>query len=230
MQTPQNQPQPAKPTNPAMWIVLVLVILGVAGYGLYAFVTGDTNDNQNTNQVTNSNTAVNTNTTVNTNVNSNQMANSNINSAINANINTSGWKTYLDQDSGLTIKYPSDWMTIESEYMTVGFRPTDLEVGDQQWSAITLVVRSNPKLLSLESFYEQSLEFQNPYVVGLAADTLMYDDVTMTYFETIPGVIAISKIVYKKDASVIEISMGKDQIGRINNLENIFLKIAASVK
>lgn len=48
MDTP-NQPQPSKPTNPAMWIVLIVIVLAVAGYGVYAYISDNDNNQIKTN-------------------------------------------------------------------------------------------------------------------------------------------------------------------------------------
>lgn len=120
----ENQPnQPQKGGNKALWIVLVIVILAVAGYGIYALIssnannTNNANTTNNANQAVNTNNAVNTNSAANTNGNVNSATNANTNSATNTNVDTSGWKTYTNSEYGYTMKYPSDW-TYEDIYLT----------------------------------------------------------------------------------------------------------------
>jgi hypothetical protein len=64
----ENQPnQTPKPANKVQWIVLVIVILAVAGYGIYAYISRNTNNANNTNPTVNTNHASNTNTLININ-------------------------------------------------------------------------------------------------------------------------------------------------------------------
>ncbi len=125
-----NQPQASKPTNQALWIVLVIIIVAAAGYGLYAYFAGNTNNNANT--VANTNTA-NTNVATNTN-------GSNTNTATNTNVDMSGWKAYTNDKYRFTIQYPENLVSWEAELspevaeqradghlFDVGFRPENLQ-------------------------------------------------------------------------------------------------------
>jgi hypothetical protein len=132
----ENQPnQSPKPVNKSVWIVLVIVILVIAGYGIYALIVKDTDNTNNTNIPSNTNHAANTNASVNTNsstntnsaansnATTNAVANSNTNSATNTNIDTSGWKTYEDEKFGFTFKYPDGWKLSEYENGTISVAP-----------------------------------------------------------------------------------------------------------
>jgi hypothetical protein len=122
-----QQPQPSKPTNKALWIVLVIVILAIVGYGIYTYVSGRGNENtnnvnttinQNTNVTANSNTGLSTNTAVNTNTVANTNTAVNTNTSTNTNtVDTTGWKTYKDQEYNYTLEYPKEW-TYERIYLT----------------------------------------------------------------------------------------------------------------
>ena len=102
-----NQPQPTKPTNKALWIVLIIVVLAIAGYGIYTLISNKDNENtnntnstvnQNTNVVANANTVLNTNTAVN----------------LNTNIDTSGWKNFSNNKYGFSVKMPQSWQVTQS--------------------------------------------------------------------------------------------------------------------
>ena len=132
MENHLNQPKPTKPANKALRIVLVIVILAIAGYGIYAYISG------NTNTTLNMNAAVNTNTS--TKSNSNLVSNINSPSNMNTTVNTSDWKTYNNDIYGFSVKYPSDFQSWEAELTAavsnsrtdgllfdVGFRPEGMQ-------------------------------------------------------------------------------------------------------
>ncbi|MDD5039970.1 MAG: hypothetical protein PHY34_02360 [Patescibacteria group bacterium] len=116
MDTPQT-PQPTKPASKALWVVLLILVLAAAGYGVYAYLADQDNENtnQNANTSANTNSSVNasTNTSANTNaaVNTNSTANvnANTNTSTNTNIDTSGWKTYENDTYNYSVQYPTDW-------------------------------------------------------------------------------------------------------------------------
>ncbi len=93
-----NQPQPTKSTDKALWIVLIIVVLAIAGCGIYALVFNKDNENtnnanavvnQNSNVVANSNIALNQNTNSAINGNANQNVNAeNTNGSVSANQNS----------------------------------------------------------------------------------------------------------------------------------------------
>lgn len=116
MDNQPNQPQSTKPSNKTLWAVLIIVILAVAGYGIYAYVSGNTNNNQNTNLVANTNATTNVNTISNTNTVTNTATNLNANTTTNTNIDTSEWKTYENNTYDYSIKYPNNWRVAE-DYM-----------------------------------------------------------------------------------------------------------------
>lgn len=113
-----QQPQPTKSTNPVIWIILILVILVIAGYGIYVYFLGNTNKNTNTVSNVNVSTNENVNKVSNTNtvVNANTPANTNTTTNTNTNVDTSGWKTYENDTYGYSVKYPREWRIAE-DYM-----------------------------------------------------------------------------------------------------------------
>jgi hypothetical protein len=101
----ENQPnQPSKPANKSLWIVLVIVILALAGYGIYAYVSGNTN---------NANTTSNINSTINTNVaeNSNSVGN------INTTPTISGPTTYENSVIPFTLGIPAS-ATVREQHVS----------------------------------------------------------------------------------------------------------------
>lgn len=244
MENQSNQPQPSNPMpKTTTWavIIVILLILGVGGY----FLLKNNNSNMNNNNsATNTNQTANVNTSVNVNSNTNTASNTNlINSTNNSNstgntnttIDISNWNTYTDKRSGLKFMYPDGWKVISFDDLsagtTFGFRPSDLKVGDESWSAIGVAIRSNPNLLDLKTFYSQAMDFQNPYNTGSSVDSMVLNGIAMTYFKNIPGVITISKLVFPKGGYVVEVWTGRDaSYEAIDNLEQIFFEIASQVK
>jgi hypothetical protein len=100
----ENQPNQPKPSNQmsksAAWIVLIVIILGLA-IGGYFLLKNSNSVTNNINTAANTNQANNTNTTA--NINSNSASNA------NSNVDTSNWKTYTNTKYGYTIKVPQSW-------------------------------------------------------------------------------------------------------------------------
>jgi len=126
-QPPQNPNQMSKPTA-LIVIIVIIIILGIGGYFLFTQEQG-TNTNNTNITTTNTNQAVNTNTTSNTNLVTNANTNTVTNTTANTNIDTSGWKTYENEEYGYTLKYPTNW-TYEDIYLTedpLGAFPTPIK-------------------------------------------------------------------------------------------------------
>jgi preprotein translocase subunit YajC len=124
-----NQQQPTKSTNSAMWImaIIILIVLGVGVYFLFFQEKGtntnnaniitnqnenvatDTNTISNVNVVANTNTVVNSNTNTTTNTNTAANINTNTVANLNTNVDMSGWKTYKNDTYKYSLKYPNDW-------------------------------------------------------------------------------------------------------------------------
>lgn len=237
------QQQPQKSPNSAITWVILVVILIIAAVGIYLWwQNGETNTNTNTvvnttNSTMNENVNGETNTNSAANGNTNTISNaSNANSSANTNsVDISDWRTYTDPDSSLSVKYPSDWIVVDfddlSAGQTFGFRPNNLQVGDESWSAVGVGIRSNPDMLDLETFYSQAVDFPNPYEASSSTDTIVRNGISMTYFEAIQGVIPISKLVFQKGSYVVEVWMGRDSsVDIIDDLEQIFFEVASSVE
>ncbi len=218
-----------------MWIIILVVVVIIAG-GAYYFLSQD--DGTNTNSTNNANAVVNSVSNANSNENTNAKVNENVNTETNTNkianintaIDTSDWNTYTDEQSGLSIKYPTDWITVTSDNTTIGFRPEDMTVGDQNFSAVYINIRPNPSGLTLTSFYEQTGIVDNLFDLSLGNEQITKNGVVMTYFETIPGVMANSAVAYKLGAYVVEVQKQKNLLDEIANYQEIFLEIASSVK
>ena len=105
-QPPQNPNQMSKPTA-LIVIIVIIIILGIGGYFLFTQEQG-TNTNNTNITTTNTNQAVNTNTTSNTNLVTNANTNTVTNTTANTNIDTSGWKTYENEEWGYSFQYPTD--------------------------------------------------------------------------------------------------------------------------
>lgn len=229
----QSQSTPGG-SKTGMWVFILVLIVIIAG-GAYYFLTqdNDTNtNNANTTVNTVTNTNKNTNALVNENVNENTNTETDTNESANTNttIDTSDWNTYTDEQSGLSIKYPTDWITVTGDAKTVGFRPADLVVGDQRYSEVYVNLRPNPSHLNLQTFYTQASEFANLYDVSLSNEQVTKDGVTMTYFETIPGAISNSAVALTRGDYVVEVQMHKEQFSSVGNLLQIFFKIASSIQ
>ena len=106
----QNMP---KKGNPALWIILIVVVLIAVAAILYFGDFFNANSNTNTNTVLNTNTGTNINTVANTNTANNQNINSSTNTNgttnTNSSVDTSDWKTYSNSDYGFAFKYPETW-------------------------------------------------------------------------------------------------------------------------
>ena len=108
MDNQSSQPVNKTSTTAMMWVIFVVVLI-VAGLGIYLWwQSGERN--------TNTNTLVNTTNTLNQNVN----AAVNTNSASNVNtVDTSDWKTYKNDAYGISFTLPKDW-TLENKRVTHG--------------------------------------------------------------------------------------------------------------
>lgn len=97
-----NQPEKStKQGNPAIWVVLVIVLVLILG-GAYIMFVQENEGNTN-----NANTVVTTNQNVNT-ANANTTANENTNvNAITSVIDTSDWVTYENEEYGFSFRYPA---------------------------------------------------------------------------------------------------------------------------
>jgi len=93
---PQNTP---KKGNPALWIVLAVVVLSIIGAVLYYGDFFNTNTNSNTNEVVNTNTAVNQNTNT----------TSNTNSSTNTNTTSASESVYTNDKLGFQLELPQEW-------------------------------------------------------------------------------------------------------------------------
>jgi len=101
----QNMP---KKGNPALWIILIVVVLIAVAAILYF---GDFfNANSNTNTVANTNTETNT------------IVKENVDLTLNTEIilDTTDWKTYNNSNFKYSIKYPSNWIVKESDSLNIG--------------------------------------------------------------------------------------------------------------
>ena len=112
MENPPNQIP--KPANKTLWTALAIVILIVAGYGVYAYTVRKDNDNTNNSR----------NTTANANLNINAITNQtiNTNTATNTTIDTSDWKTYTNSEFGFTVKTPESWNVTQTSVSRDSFK------------------------------------------------------------------------------------------------------------
>lgn len=155
------QGTPNRAPKAVLWIVLVVLVAGVIGLSYYVYQQD--NGNSNTTTVENANVAtngnensagyLNSNSTANQNTNNqvsntNGPANSNVSSPSNSNtasninnaVSANDKKAYLNEEFGISIKYPSDfdvWETaisdeVRSQYgdghlFAIGFQPQNLQ-------------------------------------------------------------------------------------------------------
>ena len=215
-----NQPKEQK-IHPVAWTILVVGIALLA-VGAYYFLTQEDVNTNNANIVAVTKTAVGDN--INTAANTNEVTN------MNTEVDTSDWLTYENEEYGYAFKYPRDWEIIETSYATIGFRPISFVATDEEWSAVYLTLYDNPGNLSISTYYEQTDGPSNLFETSLSVENREANGIKMTYFETIPGVVANSAIAYLNNTEIIEVQMHKDQIGDINNLMEIFFTIATSIQ
>lgn len=233
MDTP-NQSQPKGISKPVVWALLIVVILAVA-LGLYYYMQ-KTEPSTNTNVVLNANRVANANT-ANTNILGNQNTNSgtNINSSANTNTSntnnsSSDWVNYTDATSGLLIQYPESWVTVDTSYASRGFRPSSSQPGQTDWAAIYVNFRSNQRNLGIQEFYSEATNFPNLYDKATSYESRTINNIQVIYFPTIPGAVANSVLVTSSGSWIIELQMHKDQIGVIENIEEIFFDMIATVQ
>lgn len=174
-------------------------------------------------------TSANLNIMIYNNANANASVNSGTNGNTNTNIDTSSWNTYTDTNAHLSISYPADWQTVNTTYATIGFRPKSSTVGDSGYSDVYVSFRNNPSNLDLEAFYKQANGYSDLYTASLTSENRIINGIQLVYFGTIPGAVANSAVAFKKGSYVVEAQMHKDNIGKVDNLEAIFLQVATSI-
>jgi|GEM_PF-2827210 len=206
---PQNTP---KKGNPAMWIILIIVVLIAVAAFLYYGGFFDTNTNSNTNTVANTNTGMNTNTEVNTN-------SENMNTS---DIDTSDWKTYENTKYGYSFMYPGDWSVknskiVEGSYATSGthdefiISPTNSSLDFAPASNCYVMVYTNPDNLGLEQWVQYASIYKNTGLQIITEENFKIDGLEkLLVTEGGANFTKSQSLFYKNSSNIIRFSYYKE--------------------
>lgn len=129
----------------------------------------------------------------------------------------SSWLTYENKDIGLSIKYPPDWLLVETQvnpWDVIGFRERALNPGDKNFSRIYISLKDNPNNLSLRQYYRnlsQTSEIAIPDYYDINTPiSLTVDGFEAVQFSVVPGAVSNTKTSILLNQGILEIDRHND--------------------
>ncbi len=130
---------------------------------------------------------------------------------IMSDVDTSGWKTYRNEEYGFEFRYPKDWRFINIDTIGVGLLPSGKQEGVEYNGDMTLILRNNQNQKTIDEFYNgtEGSELFKSAIGG-------YNDITI---QNKKGIIFNNVMGLYPDANVIIIPL-QNKFLEITTIEN----------